>query len=111
MRIDDALCERDVICQRPRRVLHDADRIPIFLQTLIDLLSAGTVNKPAMDKNDRDRSHRSTTHTDLDIRNHELGIRSAMSAISWPLDTLRATRLHIVGRRRMQFVLIERAIN
>jgi hypothetical protein len=50
---DRALGDRNVVGKRGGRVLDDADLVAVLRQDLVDAFPSGTVNEPAMDKDDR----------------------------------------------------------
>ena len=50
LRVDDALGRGDVVGERERRVLDDADVVAVLLQVVVDALPAGAVDETAVDE-------------------------------------------------------------
>ena len=51
-RVDGALGHGDVVGERQRRILDDADVVAVLLQVLVDALPAGAVHEAAVDEDD-----------------------------------------------------------
>ena len=51
---DQTLGDADVVIERDRRILDDADAVSMLLQDLVDALPTGTVHEPTVDEHDRD---------------------------------------------------------